>query len=268
MKILKRLKQTSERNNIYIMNANEKELYRFLGVAEKMSGYDGMDYFEGDLSSFDDFDGEDFDGDYDSYDGMSYASGSAQTQNVSDPYVIQYDNATAGTLIGTLFGFNNYFQDANFNNGLITVLNLQGTSYRTFVGQTSNKPLKIGKWRFQSANSAQLAQTLTITHFDANGKSYSTPLNLSIMRDAYQFQSDILDISKTVVVDANTEITFPVLATTTLVISMFPVAVLSSKAVLSGGQSLNTAVAPRLSGKNVAPVIINTNQSAGRVIKR
>jgi hypothetical protein len=35
------------------MNANEKELYRFLGVAEKMSGYDGMDYFEGDLSSFD-----------------------------------------------------------------------------------------------------------------------------------------------------------------------------------------------------------------------
>jgi hypothetical protein len=109
---------------------------------------------------------------------------------------------------------------------------------------------------------------LTITHFDANGKSFSTPLNLSIMRDAYQFQSDILDISKVVVVDANTEITFPVLATTILVISMFPIAVLSSKAVLSGGSSLNTAVAPRLSGKNVAPVIINTNQSAGRVVKR
>jgi hypothetical protein len=246
------------------MNANEKELYRFLGVAEKMSGYDGMDYFEGDLSSFDDFDGDD----YDSYDGMSFATGNAQTQNVSDPYVIQYDNATLGTLTGTLFGYNNYFQDPLFNNGLISVTNLQGTTYRTFVGQTSNKPLKIGKWRFQSANSSQLAQTLTITHFDANGKSYSTPLNLSIMRDAYQFQSDILDVSKVVVVDANTEITFPVLASTILVISMFPTAVLSSKAVLSGGSSLNTAVAPRLSGKNVAPVIINTNQSAGSVIKR
>ena len=60
------------------MNTNEKELYRFLGVAEKMSGYDGMDYFEGDLSSFDDFDGDDFD----SYDGMSFASGNAPAQNV------------------------------------------------------------------------------------------------------------------------------------------------------------------------------------------
>lgn len=246
------------------MNANEKELYRFLGVAEKMSGYDGLDYFEGDLSSFDDFDGDDFD----SYDGMSFASGNAPAQNTSDPYVIQYDNATLGTLTGTLFGYNNYFQDPLFNNGLISVTNLQGTTYRTFVGQTSNKPLKIGKWRFQSGNAAQLSQTLTITHFDANGKSFSTPLNLSIMRDAYQFQSDILDISKVVVVDANTEITFPVLASTILVISMFPIAVLSSKAVLSGGSSLNTAVAPRLSGKNVAPVIINTNQSAGSVIKR
>ena len=262
MQILKKFKKTSERNNIYIMTTNEKELYRFLGVAEKMSGYDGMDYFEGDLSSFDDFDGDD------GYDAMSFATGDADAQNVSDPYVIQYNNATAGTLTATLFGFNNYFQDTNFNNGVLTVTNLQGATYRTFVGQTSNKPLKIGKWRFQSSNAAQLSQTLTITYFDANGKSYSTPLNLSIMRDAYQFQSDILDISKVIVIDANTQITFPMLATTTLVISMFPVAILSSRAVLTGGSSLNTAVAPRLSGKNVAPVIINTNQSAGRVIKR
>jgi glycerol kinase len=82
-----------------------------------------------------------------------------------------------------------------------------------------------------------------------------------------QFQSDILDITKVIVVDGNTQITFPLLASTTLVISMFPVAVLSSKAVLNGGMSLNTAIAPRLSGKNVAPVIINTNQRIGCVTK-
>jgi hypothetical protein len=42
---------------------------------------------------------------------------------------------------------------------------------------------------------------------------------------------------------------------------MFPVAVLSGIAKLNGGSYENTARAPRLSGKNVAPVIIQTSQS-------
>jgi hypothetical protein len=42
---------------------------------------------------------------------------------------------------------------------------------------------------------------------------------------------------------------------------MFPIAVLSGKAKLNGGAYDNTARAPRLSGKNVAPVIIQTSQS-------
>lgn len=250
------------------MNSKEKELFGFLGMAERMSGYDGMDFFEGDLSSFDDMDdysGMDGDGIDDAF---SFASGSPAPTQVSDPYVIQYVNGTPGTLTAVLFGYNSFFNDftGQFGNPQgITVTNLQGSSYTALLAQTNNKAFKIGKWRFQSTTAAQLSQTLTITHFDANGKQYSTPLNLSIMRDAYQFQSDILDITKVVTVDGNTQITFPLLAGATLVISMFPVALLSAKAVLNNGQSLNTAVAPRLSGKNVAPVIINTNQRVGGV---
>jgi len=240
------------------MNSKEKELHKFLGVAEQMSGYDGMDYFDGDESFFDDFDGDDFDGD-----DMSFSTGmSRPAQNVSDPYVISYQETTGANITAILFGYALYYPDTNGGNNPLTVItNLQGgTSYIGFVAQTSTKPLKIGKWRFQSTNLTQLSQTLTITHYDANGKSYSTPLNLSIMRDAYQFQSDILDVSKSIVVDSNTVITFLLLANTTIVISMFPTAILSAKAVLNGGTSLNTAIAPRLSGKNVSPVIINTNQ--------
>lgn len=249
------------------MTQNEKELNGYLGFAEKMSGYDGMDYFEGDLSSFDDYsDYDDFDGD----DAMSFATGNA-TANVSDPYVIQYSNTTPGTLTAVLFGYNNNFNDptGQFGNPIgITVTNLQGSSYTALIGQTNNKAFQIGKWRFQSVSAGQLSQTLTISHFDANGKQYSTPLNLSIMRDAYQFQPDILDVNKVITVDGNTQISFPLLPLTDLVISMFPVSVLSSKAVLNGGTSLNKAIAPRLSGKNVAPVIINTNQRVGGVIKK
>jgi len=106
-----------------------------------------------------------------------------------------------------------------------------------------------------------LSQTLTIFHVDANGKQYSTPLNLSIARDAYQQQSDILDVTKPVTVDGNTYITFTLAGSAVFVISAFPVEVMSSKAALNGGRSLNSARAPRLSGKNVAPVIIQTAQS-------
>jgi hypothetical protein len=129
------------------------------------------------------------------------------------------------------------------------------------IAQTNNKNFKIGKWRFQSSTAAQLTQTFSINHVDANGKQYSIPLNLSIARDAYQQQSDILDVTKPVTVDGNTYITFPLLGSATFVISMFPVAVLSGKAKLNGGSYDNTARAPRLSGKNVAPVIIQTSQS-------
>jgi hypothetical protein len=108
---------------------------------------------------------------------------------------------------------------------------------------------------------------LNIYHVDANGKQYITPLNLSIMRDAYQQQSDIIDVTKQVTVDGNTYITFPLIASQTLTISMFPIEVISGKAKLNGGTSLNSALAPRLSGKNVAPVIIQTSQNVKGITK-
>lgn len=246
------------------MNSIEKELFGFMGEAERMSGFDSYDNYDG----YDDFDGDDMS--YFDDDAMSYATGQ-QAQAVSDPYVIQYENTTAGTLTAVLFGYNDNFNDplvGQFGNPVgITVLSLQGGTYGRLISQSNNKNFKIGKWRFQSSNASQLSQTLTLTHYDANGKQYSTPLNLSIMRDAYQFQNDILDVTKPVTVDGNTQITFPLLASTTFVISIFPVQVISGKAVLNGGTSLNSAKAPRLSGKNVAPVIIQTTQGVAGISK-
>jgi hypothetical protein len=87
------------------------------------------------------------------------------------------------------------------------------------------------------------------------------------MRDAYQQQSDIIDVTKPVTIDGNSYITFPVLAGMVFVISMFPVEVLSGKAKLNGGTQLNRARAPRLSGKNVAPVVIQTTQNVRGITK-
>jgi hypothetical protein len=152
----------------------------------------------------------------------------------------------------------------------VIITNLQtGTTagYGRLIAQSNNKFFKIGKWRFQCSTSAQLQVTLNINHVDANGKQYSTPLNLSIMRDAYQQQSDIIDVTKPVTVDGNTYITFVLYAAAILTISMFPIEVISGKAKLNGGRSLNSARAPRLSGKNVAPVIIQTTQDVKGITK-
>jgi len=243
------------------MNSVEKELFGYINGTERMSGFDSYDSAEGDMSYFDDDDMSYFDDD-----DMSYAAGAPNSRSsVSDPYVIQYVNTTTNDAQAILFGYNDYFGAANYGNpAAIVITNLQtGTiaGYGRLIAQSNNKFFKIGKWRFQSTNASQLSQTLQLTHVDANGKQYSTPLNLSIMRDAYQQQSDILDVTKPVTVDGNTFISFTLKGAATLVISMFPVEVLSGKAKLNGGQSLNVARAPRLSGKNVAPVIIQTAQA-------
>ena len=252
------------------MNFKEKELLSAINSTEKFSGYDGdeMSYFD----DMDNFDGDDmsyFDAPNDES-GMSYAVGN-KAVSVSDPYVISFRNTTLGDLTAILFGYNDYFNQPNFGNNVgIVITNVQtGTTagYGRMISQSNNKFFKIGKWRFQSTSSPQLQITMNIYHVDANGKQYITPLNLSIMRDAYQQQSDIIDVTKQVTVDGNTYVTFLLYGQATLTISMFPVEVISGKARLNGGNSLNAARAPRLSGKNVAPVIIQTSQNVKGIAK-
>jgi hypothetical protein len=252
------------------MNLNEKELLNAINGTERMSGFDSYDNAEGDMGYFDDFDGDDFD----NFDGddFSYAAGGASTQAISDPYVIQYANTSSSDVTATLFGYNDYFLANSFNNpaAIGVPVTLQGGTYNRLISQTQNKPLKIGKWRFQASGtniSSQLSVTVTINQVDASGKQYSVPLNLSIMRDAYQQQSDIIDVTRPVTVDGNTYLNFTVKGSTTLTISVFPIEIISAKSRLNGGASVNMARAPRLSGKNVAPVIIQTSQGVRGVTK-
>ena len=246
------------------MTHAEKELFGYINGTERMSGFDSYDSYEGDMSYFDDDDMSFYDGDT-----MSYASGAGASAAVSDPYVLQVQNTNTSTAYtATIFGFNDYFGTTNFgNNAAIVITSLQGGTYNRMIAQTNNKPFKIGKMRFQSTVASNIAGTVTINHVDANGKLFQTPLNLSIMRDAYQQQSDIVDVSRPITVDGNTFLTLSVYQGSTIVISFFPVSIISPKAKLNGGMFDNKARAPRLSGKNVAPVIIQTTQDVRGIAK-
>lgn len=246
------------------MNSTEKELKGYINGTEMMSGFDSE--MEGNMSYFDDEDDSYFDDDNMP---MSMASGPGAMTQVSEPYVISYENTTAGDLTAIIYGYNDYFGAANYGNPAgVVIVNLQGGTYGRLIAQSNNKFFKIGKWRFQSTNLAQLQQTLSINHVDANGNQYSKPLNLSIMRDAYQQQDDIIDVTKPVTIDGNTFITFVLKALTTFTISMFPIAVLSGKAKLNGGSFDNKARAPKLSGKNASNVIIQTTQDVRGITGR
>lgn len=245
------------------MNAKQKELLLAISGTERMSGYDGL---EGDMSYFEDFDGDNMD--FDESDNF-YSVQGAKPQIISDPYVVSFYNTDiANPHLAILFGYNDNFNAVNYGNDpAVTITNLQGGTYGRLIAQSNNKNFQIGKWRFQSTAAGQLQVTVNINHVDANGKSYTTPLNLSIMRDAYQMQSDLVDIQKPVTIDGNTFLTFNLLSLATMTISMFPIQIISGKARLNGGNSINASTAPRLSGKNVAPVIIQTSQGVKGISK-
>ena len=245
------------------MTHAEKELFGYINGTERMSGFNSYDSAEGDMSYFDNDDMSYFDND-----NFSYASGGAMNVGVSDPYVLSYQNTATSTATAIIFGFNDYFGSTNYGNATqLVITSLQGGTYGRMIAQTNNKPFKVGKLRFQSTTTSNIAQTLTINHVDANGKVFQTPVNLSIMRDAYQQQSDIVDVTRPITVDGNTYLTIPVAGSSTLVISFFPVSIISPKAKLNGGAFDNFQKAPRLSGKNVAPVIIQTTQDVRGITK-
>ena len=251
------------------MNNIEKELKSYIKGAERMSNFD-YDGADGDMSSFDDDDISSS-----GADGYDNASGQSVMNTMSEPYIISYANTTTTTTGTAVFmGYNDYFGVSNYGSLSVTVTNLQGGTYGRLLAQSQNKPFHIQKWRFQSSCTlatsnvtSQLAQTITINYVDGNGNLTTKPFNMSVLKDLYQQVTDAIDCTKPINFDGNTFLTIPVLAGNTLIMSAYPTMILSDKSVLNGGNKAVISRAPRLSGKNVAPVIIQTTQDVKGITK-
>lgn len=237
------------------MNSKEKELHDAIARTERFSGYDGYDSAEGDMGMFDSDDFNNFDADY------ANASGGNQAQETSDPYVLQYQNTTTADVTAILFGANDYAQSSNYGNpAAVVITSLQGGTYGRMLNQSSTKAFKIGEFRFISSTASQLTQTLTQNIVDANGLVAQKPLNLAVLKDIFQYSADTIVVKKVVTVDGNTFFTFPLKASATLVIAMYPTQIVSARRRLNGGPSIGSVRVPRTDGQNTSPVIIQTNQ--------
>lgn len=184
--------------------------------------------FYGDYDSFDDyeFEGDDYGFEGDDYgfegDDMNFA-GAVQPKSPT-PYQVTVENTTAGTLTAVLFGKNQYLLSTNFGSatGIIVTPAQTNVSYLFLLQQSADQPFETSLIRIQSSNTSQITQILTVTVLDANGQSATLPIITQSYFSSYQQQSGILDVPYSLKIDGNTNVSFPVLATTTVIITFFP----------------------------------------------
>lgn len=182
------------------------------------------------------------------------------------PYVVTISSsAGSATLTAILFGYNEYFNQTNFGSdtgagGTITVASgASGNPYRRMLSQSQNKPFEIGYWRVTCSNTSQLNQVITVNYIDANGRSASDPIPLSIYQDTYQNLTTVVDIGNyPIKIDGNTYLSVPVLANVTdLTFIFYPVGISDIGKVVTGKKMKNNFAKPKLSGLNSNKIIIN-----------
>jgi hypothetical protein len=177
--------------------------------------------------------------------------------NVSNPYIIRIENTTDEEKDWVMFGSNKFLNLPNFgsNPGVqLTNWANKDSSYSSILQELSSCKVKIGKLRFQSNNQLNLHQT--ISHHKLNNDSgyfkicyEKRNLFLSLLKDAYQMQSDIVDVSLLMEIDNSIHLSGTIAPKSTFIISLFPIEIVRI------GEDKNYST-PRLSGLNVAPVII------------
>lgn len=214
------------------------DIRKFLSDAEEnFSGFNGGDGFANDL---------DFDGGYYEDDYYSGATGTGAAGVSPAPYQVSITNSTGGTLDAVLFGYNKFLLDPNFGSatGITVTPSQSNVSYQELLLQSAGQPFETSLIRIQSSNTSQVTQVLTVTSKDANGQECSIPVITQSYFSANQFQATILDVPFNLTIDANTYITIPVLATTTVVFTFFPAEKINPARNLAGKAQAKPYAAP------------------------
>lgn len=140
----------------------------------------------------------------------------------SSPYVVTISNPTHKPLKGVIFGFNEHYGVPNFgNNKKVEIKNVMGPSYHSLLAQSSSKPFRIGKWFLYvdgpKTTGSFLFKLITL---DANGESCTRPIQFFI--NPMQFQSNVFESEKEVIVDGNVMFELQLPPKTSYTITMFP----------------------------------------------
>lgn len=171
------------------------------------------------------------------------------------PYVINVSNTTGGNLTCVLFGTSLYYQSTNYGSSVGVSVTSASTniSYFQMLTQSLTQPFDVGAMRIISSAS-QVVQTVNASSVDSSGQIVGLPIFASIYQSSYQNNSGIVDIDYPFTIDANTSLTFTILAGTSAVVIFFPRTKVNAVKTLNG--------APAITQYGPAPVTIGVPVSA------
>lgn len=169
-----------------------------------------------------------------------------QEINYAEPMVIQVENNSHSVEKVVLFGSNKFSNKKNYGNkSCIVVTEINGRNdYGALLEELKTKEFGGIKGRIQKWQNIQGHITKCIYSNFGSQRHYKD-FNVAIMIDAYQQQGDIVDTYNSAEdlfkINADSHLTFKMKPKSVIVLSMY-------------------AVEVRLSGKNIAPVIIKTSK--------
>lgn len=165
---------------------------------------------------------------------LNFQVANGGTTNISDVVLL-------GAYENTATGVPNYGNDANIT---ITMDNA-GTTYAMYLESLKAQYFSVGQIYLSSSNSSQLTKTLTVQYRESQGKTTQLPIFPKL--DPMQNLTTALNVWTQFPVDGYTKISFTVLASTTVTISLYPMAVIDQANQLVGKASQTAFRAPNLS---------------------
>jgi len=194
---------------------------------------------------------------FSNYDGWSnfaddynYADGGSEATALSSlPFVINIANSTTADVANVIFLNANLAGNATapaFGNAAAITITMDGTiTYAEFLQNIKSSPFKVGEMYLQSSNSLQPFKTLTIVNREANGRKVELPINPRL--DPMQNQSGVSIVKVEFTVDAFTSVSTSLLASTTLIVSLYPKEQINVARSLSGQTVSKSYSKPNLS---------------------
>lgn len=223
------------------MNNNKKfdiNAYRN-GVQEQFSGVDG---------GWDNFSYENPAMNFDANQGVAL-------QEAPELDFTVVNTSTTATATCVMFGGNVWLSSATFgSDATITITPDYSVSYPQVLRDTAINPFTVGMIRMQSSNTSQVTQGITVVSTNIYGATASDPINMVTAISEYQYNNQIARSTKSFDLTGDVYFSFPVLASTTVTVSVYTKKKVNVARALEGRPSFGIYGAPNT---GIKPVMVN-----------
>lgn len=190
---------------------------------------------------------------------------SPPTQSAPELDFTVVNTSTTATATCVMFGGNVWLSDANFGSGAtITITPDYSVSYAQVLRDTAINPFTVGMIRMQSSNTSQVTQGITVVSTNIYGATASDPINMVTAISEYQYNNQIARSTKAFDLTGDVYFSFPVLASTTVTVSVYTKRKVNVARALENRPSTGSYLPPNT---GIKPVMIAQNGAISQLGK-